>query len=434
MSLRLRLTLFYALLLAGVLALAGVAQRVGLEGILRGELDRGLRDALVLARPMIHSDDDNFRFSQEGELLPKLPADLALLLYRGNRLAEGLGRVPRPLPHPQAGCFSQGQWRICAEAVGGGWLLAARPQTGLRESLSALNRVLGVVFPVAVLLAIGLGYALAGRALAPVRQLTQAARERAQHRRWGSPLPEPAAKDELRTLSRSFNGLLAALGEVIEAERRFTQDAAHELRTPLTALMGRIEQAQEKNRDPEVARVLGRARASASARLALVEKLLQLARAEAGQGLLREPVALPTLAREVAEELEPLFVAKGLRLRLTLAPLPAVRGDRLALGLALSNLLENALKFTERGEVCLEVRREGQWGVVEVSDSGPGIPPEALGHLFERFYQAKDEHRRTGNGLGLALVAAIVRWHGGTAQAANAPLGARLTLRLPLGQ
>jgi signal transduction histidine kinase len=166
----------------------------------------------------------------------------------------------------------------------------------------------------------------------------------------------------------------------------------------------------------------------------LSEKLLQLARAEAGQGLVREPVAVNALAREEMEELEPLFAAKGLRLRLEPSPQALiVLGDRLALGLALRNLLENALKFTPAGEVRFSIGQEGAWARLEISDGGPGIPQEALPHLFERFYQANVKHRQGGSGLGLALVAAIARWHGGEVSAANQRSGgARFTLRLPL--
>ena len=104
----------------------------------------------------------------------------------------------------------------------------------------------------------------------------------------------------------------------------------------------------------------------------------------------------------------------------------------MALGLALRNLLENALKFTAAGEVRLTLRKEGQEAVVLVEDTGGGFPEEALPHLFERFYQAQVEHRRSGSGLGLALVAAIVRWHGGSVKAANLPQGAQIGVRLPL--
>ncbi|ADH64972.1 integral membrane sensor signal transduction histidine kinase [Allomeiothermus silvanus DSM 9946] len=433
MSLRLRLTLFYALLVGGVLLLAGVGLRLGLERILRSELDQSLHAALILAGPWVNSDNGQLSLSQEGELLPQLPPDLTLLLFGPQGLVEALGKKPQPLPSPREGCFTTGSWRLCGRTVEKATLLAGRPLAGLEESLAALDRILWVVAPGALLLALGLGYLLMGRALNPVRLLTQAARERAVGRIWNRPLPEPAVRDELFTLSRAFNELLQSLGELIESERRFTQDAAHELRTPLTVLLGRLEQAQEENRDPQVARALEHAHRSAGRMLALVEKLLHLARAEAGQGLLREPLLLNRLLAEEAEDLRPLFEAKGLALRVFLWEEPLeVMGDRLALGLALRNLLENALKFTAAGEVRLTLRKEGQEALLQVEDTGGGFPEEALPHVFQRFYQARVEHRRNGSGLGLALVAAIVRWHGGTVKAANLPQGAQIGVRLPL--
>lgn len=434
MSLQLRLTLFYTLLVTGVLGVAALGLRLSMERILRGELERSLHDALTLARPLVQTDE-GLRLGQEGELVPRLPPDLALLLYHSNgQLAQVLGRNPTPLPPIQPGCVPYRVWQVCAQRITGGWILATKPLEGIWDSLNALNQVLMRVLPTAVLLALLLGYPLAGRALAPVRSLTLAARQRSRERLWLSPLPEPLVHDEIHSLSQAFNTLLQTLGELIESERRFTQDAAHELRTPLTALLGRLEQAQEKNRDPEVTRVLQRAQQSAQGLLGLVEKLLLLARTEAGQGLLQEAVALPILARETVDELQPLFQAKGLNLKLEKPSVAVVvTGDRLALGLALRNLLENALKFAPFGTVQVSVRKDDFWAVIEVSDQGPGIPESALPHLFDRFYQAEVEHRRQGSGLGLALVAAIARWHGGTVAASNVfDGGARFTLRFPL--
>ncbi|WP_018465955.1 sensor histidine kinase [Calidithermus timidus] len=433
MSLRLRLTLFYALLVAGVLLLAGISLRLGLERILQSELDQSLQAALILAEPWVNNDNGRLGLSQEGELPPKLPADLALLLYGPRGLVEALGPKPQPLPAARIGCFASGEWRFCGRGVEGAILLAGRPLAGLEASLEALNRVLWAIAPGALLLALGLGYFLVGRALGPVRLLTEAARERALGRIWNRPLPEPSVRDELFTLSQAFNALLKSLGELIESERRFTQDAAHELRTPLTVLLGRLEQAQEKNHDPQVARALEQAYRSAQRLLALVEKLLHLARAEAGQGLLRERVSLHRLVAEEVEDMRPLFEVKGLALHVLLPQEPLeVTGDRLALGLALRNLLENALKFTPSGEVRVRLRKEGEWALLEVEDTGGGFPEEALPHLFQRFYQARVEHRRSGSGLGLALVAAIVRWHGGRVEATNTAEGARMSLWLPL--
>lgn len=166
--------------------------------------------------------------------------------------------------------------------------------------------------------------------------------------------------------------------------------------------------------------------------LELTETLLLLARAEAGQGLDSQPVALDEVAFEVAEGLRPRFREKGLALELPDEPL-RVFGDRVALGLVVRNLLDNALKFTAEGGVQLTVRRVSAQVSLTVSDSGPGFPEAALPHLFERFYQADVTHRRTGSGLGLALARSLVRWHGGDLEAENRlEGGARVTLRSPL--
>ena len=233
-------------------------------------------------------------------------------------------------------------------------------------------------------------------------------------------------------MSQATNTLLAALAEVIESERRFTADAAHELRTPLTVLRGRLEQAAEKTHGSSAQPALKAALAAGDELLALVEKLLLLARTEAGQGFYLETVSLDETAFDVAELLRPLFDDKGLGLELHLAEEVRVEGDRVALGLLVRNLLENALKFTPAGKVGVRVERRQNRAYLHVWDSGPGIPAGALGSLFERFYQADVRHRQLGNGLGLALAQSIVMWHGGTLEAGNRPEGgAVFVLELP---
>ena len=133
--------------------------------------------------------------------------------------------------------------------------------------------------------------------------------------------------------------------------------------------------------------------------LALIEKLLALARAESGQGLPKEQLALDEIAFDVATQLRPEFSAKGLGLELNFPETPVyVTGDRTALELVVRNLLSNACKFTEVGGVRLEVSAEDDTAVLSVSDSGPGIPEASLPHLFERFYQVEVSHRRGGSG------------------------------------
>ncbi|RDI95122.1 sensor histidine kinase [Meiothermus sp. QL-1] len=432
MSLRLRLTLFSALLVGLVLLGAGAWLRLGLEQRLLARLDQELASALDLARPLVGRDpqDGQFRLrpDQSLEALPHLLPELTLLLVETQGTWDALGHLPPPsvlarLARPAAGYFNQDGYRLLGEPVEPGlYLLAALPLEAVTGPLASLDSLLQRLLPLSVLLALLLGYGLSAKGLAPADHLTRAALRLAEHRDWQARLPEPRSKDELWRLSRAVNHLLDALQRVIERERRFSQDASHALRTPLTILIGRLEQL------PESPAVL-EARRSAEELRTLVEKLLLLARAEAG-GLRFEQLELDALAFEQAEAIRPLLEAKGLELVLELPSNPLyVRGDATALKAALQALLENALKFTPKGQVGVRVWAE-RGACLEVWDTGPGLGEAAESLLFERFYRGR--HSLEGSGLGLALVAAVVRWHGGEVWARGRKGGARVGFRLPL--
>ena len=438
MTLRLRLTLIYTLLVALVLAASGLGLHVLLARGLYRSLDESLQEAAGLLSGFMEQDDGRPALQPEGEIVPQLSADLvAVLLGPDGRPLDRLGRVPEPLPEVRPGISTQAGWRVWSEPLGGVTLMTLKDTRSTAESLRRFDASFLVLAPLAVLLAFGLGYLFAGRALSPVRGLTTAALDLATRRAWQERLPEPRRRDELWRLSRATNTLLAALADVIEGERRFTADAAHELRTPLTVLRGRLEQAAEKVRgtkvQPKVQPSLTAALAASDDLLALVEKLLLLARAEAGQGFAREPVALDEVVFEVAEMLRPLFAGQALALDLDLpACAVTVAGDRVALGLLTRNLLDNALKFTAAGGVGVRVEARRGRAYLFVSDSGPGVREDALPHLFERFYQADVRHRQLGSGLGLALAQSVALRHGGNLTVVNQPAGGVLvTLELP---
>lgn len=433
MSLRLRLTLFSALLVGLVVGAAGLWLRVGLEQRLLSGLDRELSRALSLARPLVGRDPQEgvvrLLPDQSLEVLPRLLPELTLILTGSGGVQDALGRLPEPsllnrLAQAREGYFTLEGRRLLGTPVGTGlYLLAALPLTSVNEALRSLDALLWLLLPGAVLLAFGLGYLLNTRALAPADRLTRSALRLAEQHNWQARLPEPKSHDELWRLSRAVNRLLEALQTVIERERRFSQDASHALRTPLTVLLGRLEQMPPS---PPVQE----ARRGAEELRELVEKLLLLSRAEAG-GLRPEPLELDALAFDSAEGLRPLFERKGLALTLELPPEPLrVQADPTALRAALQALLENAVKFTPAGRVGLRVWREGDLGCLEVWDTGPGLqgPTEVL---FERFRQGP--HASEGSGLGLALVAAVVRWHGGRVWAQNRREGgARIGFALPI--
>lgn len=434
MTLRLRLTLFYTALVACILALGGLSLHLMLRRSLGGDLDRSLQEAAGLLSALIQNENGAPMLHDQGEQIPQLPGDLvALLRTPEGAVVDALGRPPVGTPPRTEGIATWGGWRVLSTPAGGETLTVLRSTAPMRRSLAQFDRGFLALVPLLLAAAFALGFLFTGRALAPVDRLTRGALDLARRRAWRESLPEPATRDELWRLSRATNELLRALSEVIESERRFTGNAAHELRTPLTVVRGRLEQALEQARDPGARRAVGKARDAAEDLLAVVEGLLLLSRTEAGQDLAPVPLDLGAEVLAVLDALRPRFEAAGLALRPSVPDVPAtVRADPTALAILLRNLLENALKFTPAGEVVVRVGRDAASVRVSVEDSGPGIPEEALPHLFERFYQANPDHRRHGHGLGLALADGIARWHGGQLTAENRPEGgARFTLTLP---
>jgi two-component system, OmpR family, sensor kinase len=432
-TLRLRLTLFYTLLVALVLAASGLGLHLLLERNLFQSLDNSLREAISLYSALADDETGVLRLSdEEGKL--QLPADvIALLFDSSGRLLDSLGRVPATLPPLELGFSTWDEWRVYGETTQGATLIVLRDTERVKESLRQFDVSFLVLSPLAVVFAFALGYMLAGRALSPVTSLTKAAYDLAQRRAWRETLPEPKQKDEVWQLTKATNTLLGTLANVIETERRFTADAAHELRTPLTVLQGRLEQAFERNRDDNLRPLLSKSRTALEELLTLLEKLLLLARAEAEQEFTKETIDVNKVAFNTSELLRSRLDQKGLALKLELPVLPVIlQGDRVALESLVRNLLENACKFTERGEVTLILRQESQQIVLTVEDTGVGIPEEALPHLFGRFYQADVRHRRQGSGLGLALVQSIATWHGGSVMAENRKEGgSRFVVTLP---
>ncbi|MHC1782633.1 MAG: ATP-binding protein [Anaerolineaceae bacterium] len=278
------------------------------------------------------------------------------------------------------------------------------------------------------------GFWVANRAMAPVRTITRTARgisETGLNKRL-----RLAKKDELGELADTFDAMLDRLQAAFERQRQFTADASHELRTPLTIINLEAEQALAKPRSgSEYERALGLIRSEADVMAHLVNDLLILARMDAGQTQLHlEVLDLSDLALEVVERLTNL--AHRGEVQLTLQDLPEVRvmGDRQYLSQAIFNLVENAIKYAGGGgkHVSIETGFDGEnraW--IQIEDDGPGIPPEHLPHLFDRFYQVEKARTRgqeiteknpatadpNGSGLGLSIVDWIVTAHNGNVSA-----------------
>jgi len=302
--------------------------------------------------------------------------------------------------------------------------------------VSRLNRAALIAGLVATAVALFLAFFLAYRLLRPVRDLTSAAQNLAMGDL--SQRVPVRGDDELAQLGRDFNQMADALQQAGEVRRAMTADIAHELRTPLAVQRASLEALQDgvyeltpENLQPILGQNLLLSR--------LVDDLRTLALADAGQLTLeRVDADLPTLVGRVVERFQPQAAAHQVALSYTSPPaaFPALQLDPLRIEQILNNLLSNALRHTPAGgQVTLMLVPAGRSARLELHDSGPGIPEDALPHVFERFYRADRSRARTegGSGLGLAIARQLARAHGGDLTAANAPQGgAVFTLTLPL--
>jgi two-component system sensor histidine kinase TctE len=274
--------------------------------------------------------------------------------------------------------------------------------------------------------------------LAPLARLRALVEDRAPSDL--TPLRIDAAPQELRSLARSLNDLLAAVHESVAAQRRFVNDAAHQLRTPLAGLKSQTELALGENADPALQTRLARVHESAVRSAHLVNQLLSLARAEPESALAQQTsrVDLRELARELTAEWVPRALQAGVDLGLDEAvdgEAPVyVKGHALLLREALQNLVDNAIRYAGAGsEVTVSVRPEGMYGVVQVSDTGQGIPPDLQRAVFERFVRAT--HEGSGCGLGLAIVKSIVERHAGQVSLTSlVPHGLQVRMEVPLAR
>ncbi len=302
----------------------------------------------------------------------------------------------------------------------------------LKEQRFALALVAGAV----VLLAAGLSLPLANRLVRPIKALAAATRQLAAGR-FDARVPV-ASTDELGQLARDFNSLAHTLENNEQARRQWVADISHELRTPLAVLRGEIEALQDGIRRPTpeaISSLHGE-----TLRLArLVEDLYQLSLSDLGALTYkkRELDCAPILSQAL-ESFRPEFSAKGIALASELGdgsgnPLFA-DGERLRQ--LFDNLLENSLKYTDsRGKLLVRLEYANNGAVIHFQDSGPGVPPEALGHIFERLYRVEASRNLAtgGAGLGLAICANIVAAHDGAIHGMDSPLGGLwIKVTLPL--
>jgi signal transduction histidine kinase len=246
-------------------------------------------------------------------------------------------------------------------------------------------------------------------------------------------------RDELERLSVALNNMIRRLDESFQHTQRFLADASHELRTPLTIIQAEVEAVIDNTvGEPEVRELAGSTLEEVERLRKIVEGLFALSRLDAGEAMEQAaPFDLSELATVTTEQMCLLAEDKEISIVCD-APHPAiVQGDRARLKQVIVNLLDNAVKHTpSQGRIEVSVNARNGHAVLEVVDNGPGIPAEALPHVFERFYRADRARSRElgGAGLGLSIVHSICQAHAGRVRAeSEVGKGARFIVELPLG-
>ena len=446
---RTRLTLYHVAMLAGVLAvyLAGVSlllfwqagnilKRIAAEDL---ETLKGLLyvadDGQIGLREDYHHHTD---WKQVQERLLEILAPDGSILYRNERLGNRSLGGP-----PFAGEGEKGySGRTARMSDGTPVILISRKydlwgrtilirvgygQDLIWNQLKQTLLVLLLASPLVLTGAAWAGYEIIGRALDPVSKMAHRA-EQINSERLNERLPVENPRDELGHLAGVFNAMLSRIEQSFEQLQRFTSDASHELRTPLAAIRSIGEVRLQESATPEEYRdTIGSMLEEVNRLTSIVESLLTLSRADAGQIRIQvSAIPLVALVREAAALLDVLIEDKQLTFALTGDESIGVQGDRLYIRQAIVNILHNAVKFTPPGgSIWAHVERRGDTRVeLSVTDTGPGIPAEHVARVFERFYRVDESRtgRDRGSEMGAGLGLSVARW---AVEANNGEIGVR---------
>ncbi len=308
------------------------------------------------------------------------------------------------------------------------------------DTIARVRELLLIVLVLAAIVVIAGSVAIASSAVEPIGRLNAAMGE-IRSDQLSRRLGWSGRKDEIGSLAQSFDAMLDRLEGGFARERQFISDASHELKTPLTVINANAQMLQRwGDRDPETRAESLKAIGDESASLAsMVNGMLLLAKAESGDDIPREPVALHHAVAEAVRTARPRAEEKGLSLDLSPATVeddgPMVLGDAKLLQQLFTNLIDNAIKFTESGGIAVRLETQGDRVEVAVLDSGIGIDGDSIDRVFDRFFRADPSRNRAipGTGLGLAIVRSIARVHDGTVTVAQrAEGGSIFRVSLPL--
>jgi two-component system OmpR family sensor kinase len=470
-SLTTRLVLTAVALVVAVALLIGAAATLAIQNRLTGQLDTQLEDTAHQAPFLLTHGPTDADDGPGGGPGGTRPGTVLAGFTRGTASAEFAYRTELDgwvaLSSTARGQLSDvtvdgeahdldlagaGEYRVKASRFNGGVLVVGLPTHDVDDAVHSLIGYEAVLIALGALLAAGGGLLLVRRQLRPLREVAATAdRVSALPLAQGDidlaeRVPERLTDErtEVGQVGAALNTLLDHVESSLEARhrseqqlRQFVADASHELRTPLATIAGYTELARRRPDDGNVGTALGKVEEESARMTALVEDMLLLARLDAGRPLADEPVDLTRLLVEAVDDARVVGPEHRWRLELPASGdvtqpvedgVVIVRGDEQRLHQVVTNLLTNARKHTPAGTtVTVTVRSDG----FDVHDDGPGFPPDFVEHAFERFARVDQARQRAGGaGLGLSLVEAIVRSHGGTVTLTSAPAGTTVAVRL----
>ena len=463
-SIRFRLIAWYAGLLTGVFVLLGVLMYFDLEFFLESNLrDTQARRARQIADTLlsrVHQAGEAYVAAEIKDLYEPEVNDRFIRLTRTDGSIVYVSGIPNdqsfdPTHLPTLASSSRKEFSQKAHLTGNTTLLIAAlnyqtpegvrylievgaPFDPVETMLDHLSLQLTLGLPIAVLIAIGGGYLLVGRALAPVDQIGRKAEQITQHN-LSERLPVARTADELERLSLSLNHMIGRLQDAFLNSKRFVADASHELRTPLTVMRAELE-SMSSNRSlaPEFRETIGSVLEEVERLARIVEQLFALSRLDAGESQAEwVKFDLAELVTTTADQMSLLAEDKGISVSCDAAQPILVDGDRSRLKQVVVNLLDNAINYTpEKGRIQLRVAASNGYSVLEVSDSGIGIPADALPHVFERFFRVDKARTRDpeGAGLGLSIVKSICTAHGAVVEVESNGVGSRFRVKLPIAR
>ncbi|MCB0209348.1 MAG: HAMP domain-containing protein [Anaerolineae bacterium] len=458
MPIRIRLTLWYTFLLAAILIAFGSLLYALLSYTMRDQVDRNLKDR---AQQIGNQLTNKAVFLETGEVvLPSVnvfssPAIFIQVINADGEVLSTSGNLEgRRFPNRQEiNAVNQNGQAVYKTVtventpirvysapiiIGPPSQVVGAVQVG--QSMKTIETTLQIMLLflvsgiVITLVIAGLvGAFLSWTALRPIDKLTQTAARIVSAQDLKQRLPIPKTNDEISRLTMTMNSMLERLDKFFQAQVRLSADVSHELRTPLTAIRGNVDLLRRgaANDPDELAEALGIIDGELDRMSRIVADLLLLSQADAGLSLRLETVELDTVILEVYRQAR--VIANGITIQLGHEDQAIVQGDPDRLKQLLINLMTNAIKHTPYdGSISLSLYRDKDWVRVTVEDTGRGIAPTALPHIFERFYQAADSENQAGSGLGLSIAQWIAKAHGGQITVTSElGIGSTFTLWLP---